>query len=445
MTRRKQILCIDPEPIELRIEALLNRRGILADLTESTTLESLSTALEQPDWWDLILCDARAFAEPGIADRLNALGAKLDASLVLLESQAGGLTPVAAHLRGAADLVQHGDVPHLLMVCERELQNSTMRKELRRLRKAARIGAPTHHPPLLLPTIHDLGRAARSERADARAAGLDIFESGGASLEGPSQEARIRSLVEAGGLALEFQPIISFRADEGHRGMFEALLRLEGENGHTLLPKEFLPTVARAGWMGKVDLWAFRHALATLEQMQQGGYPDAVLFVNIATPSLSVPELLNAFATFGLAAHISPGSLVIEVRKSAFDETLGGLLTLMTKLRAKHHGLLIEDVQLQDCALLKQFSELVTHLKLDRALAVDLAEGRATPKALADLVRCAKRQGMRVIAMAVESPDLLSVFFNAGIDAIQGHFVSLPRTDLAYPTVQQIEIDPTWP
>jgi multidomain signaling protein FimX len=66
MSKAKQILCIDPEPSDLRIAALLNRRGIAVDLTEVSSPEGLRNALERPDWWDLILCDGESFEGLGV-------------------------------------------------------------------------------------------------------------------------------------------------------------------------------------------------------------------------------------------------------------------------------------------------------------------------------------------------------------------------------------------
>jgi len=435
MTKTRQILCIDPEPSELRIAALLNRRGIPASLTEATVPNAIQEALSRCAWWDLILCDAAAYRELEASNSHAELMKDADASLILLQTREGGaLTPAAAHRLGAADIVQRGDMDHLLMVCERELQNCATRKELRQVREQGASGTVAK-APLMLATINDMGKMNKPEPPKPAAAAASHRQ-----IEADTQgQDRIKALIDAGGLTLEFQPIISFQPQEEHRGMFEALVRLKDDDGKVLPPSEFLPIAERAGWMGKIDLWIFRRVLATLEQMQQGGHPDAVLFVNVATSTLASERLVDALGAFATTANLSPGSLVVEVRKAAFVEAAAGLERLIERLRAKHHGLLVEGAQLEDCAVLAQHRDLITHIKLDRTVAEGLVEGRIPQSRLGEFVQCARREGVRIIALAVESAELLSLLFASGVDAIQGHFVSQPYSDLVYPSVQQVE------
>ncbi|AGA92040.1 EAL domain-containing protein [Thioflavicoccus mobilis 8321] len=438
MDKVKQILCIDPEPPELRLETLLNQRGIAASLTEAARPEQLREALSRPDWWDLILCDATSYLEQGVEELVTGVRDALAASVVLLRQPGGELTPAAGYHRGADDVVEHGDMDHLTMVCERELRNATTRKALRAA--AGRREAPAS---LTLATISDLS-STRHRTAARAGAGTSAHAAAGA---GESEEARIKALIDAGGLSLEFQPIITFRTRQKPRPMFEALARLKDETGRVLLPGEFLPIVERAGWMDKVDLWLFRQVLTTLEEMREDGHRDAILFVNVATQLLRSKQSVEALGTFATAAHTSPGSLVVEFQKSAFEEeaALAGLRDLSKRLRTRQHGLLVENIRTEDRAFLSRHRDLITHVKLDRALAQDLAEGRLAQPALAELIRGAKRDGFCVIALAVESATLLSTLFSAGVDAIQGHFVSLPHAELVYPTVQEIEAStPAW-
>ncbi|MEY6434056.1 EAL domain-containing protein [Thioalkalicoccus limnaeus] len=437
MERSKQILCIDPEPDELRIVALLNRQGIAATLTEIAREEALDDAFANPGWWDLILCDAGSFASLGVEARVGSHKADLDASVVLVRSPDARFSPDVGFRRGAADVVQRGDMAHLLMVCERELNACAARKALRSSQTGAGSNGQGPKPALIIPVINDFGKMPRNSLAER-----PLSEGGlpaGGDCEPGETEARIRALIEADGLVLEFQPIVSVQANEGYRGMFEALVRLKDERGQLLFPDEFLPILARAGWLGRVDLWIFRRVLATLEEIQRAGHPNAVIFVNLATSTLNDDDLVKALGTFASAARLSPGSLVVEVHKAAFDTAPDGVRQLSERLGTRHHGLLVEDLRLDDGPFLDRFHELITHVKLDRQVTDDLVAGRVTQRDLADLVQRARREGIQVIALAVENVELLPRLFNAGVDAIQGHFVSLPSPELVYPGVQRVE------
>ncbi len=438
MSKAKQILCIDPEPSDLRIAALLNRQGLAVDLTEASSPESLRSAMERPDWWDLILCDAASLEDLGVEAALALVRDELDASLILVKAAESGLSVKQGRHLGAADLVVREDMEHLLLVCERELRSCALRKEVRSLRRTKGGYEQDMGKSVMLATIHDLSRTARPGNADPptpASAGRSVADQG-----------RIRSLIDAGGLTLEFQPIISLRAQEEHRSMFETLVRLKDDAGKLLMPGEFLPIVESAGWMSKIDLWILRRALATLQEMQEGGAQDAVLFINVATETLRSEETAKALGAFVSAARLARGSVVIEVRKSAFTEVPAALERFSRVLKAKNHGLLIEDAGVGDCDFLMQHSDLITHVKLDRTMTLGLVERRVPQEAVNELVQCARKAGMRVIALAVDNAELLPMLFAAGVDAIQGHFVSMPYQNLMYPSIQRVESSsaPPW-
>jgi EAL domain-containing protein (putative c-di-GMP-specific phosphodiesterase class I) len=364
--------------------------------------------------------------------------AQLEASLVLVKSLDASITPRQAFQRGAADLVLRDDLEHLLVVCERELQNSAMRRELRALRAGQSTSATA--PSMMVATITDLSRHARHRRSESAAG----EESPGQRTEPDgdvvsSQRARIRALIDAGGLTLEFQPIISLRADEEHRSMFETLVRLKDNDGHLLLPGEFLPVVAAAGWMTKIDLWILRRALATLQEIQESGNANTVLFINLANETLRSDKAVQALGTFVSASKVAPGSVVFEVRRSAFMESRHSLERLAGLIQLKHQGVLIEDVGVDECGFLQAHRDLITHIKLDRNTTQALVERRLSQEAVTALVDCAHQEGMRVIALAVDNAELLPTLFASGVDAMQGHFVSMPYQSLVYPSIQRVE------
>lgn len=437
MIEPKHILCIAPEPTDLSVGVLLEQRGILVDLTEASFRETLRGALERPGKWDLILCDALRYQELGVETLVESLRGQLDASLVLLTSADSQVQRKALLQLGSADLVARDDKEHLLMVCERELVSCAMRKEIRGLRRASHELAQSSAESIVLPTIQDLSPAAHN-----RVGHLQVTTPSPPAMD----PARIRSLIDSGGLVLEFQPIIWLRGNEANRGMFETLVRLRDESGGLLMPGEFLPVVATAGWMSKIDLWILRRALSTLQEMQTRGGLDAVLFINVATETLCAESTAKAIGAFISVARITPGSVVVEVRKSAFTEAADALGRLTRLLKAKQHGLLVEDAGIEDCPFIKEHRDLITHIKLERAMMQGLVERYVSQEAVNTLVGCAKHEGMRVIALAVDNAALLPMLFGAGVDAIQGHFISMPYQNLMYPSIQRVEASaaPAW-
>ncbi|NKN32205.1 EAL domain-containing protein [Marichromatium bheemlicum] len=444
MIEEKHILCVDPEPVKLRIPALLNRRGIKVALTAISSQDALDQALREPGRWDLVLCEAGCFFDLAFDERLESIGDGLDASMVLVKPRDSQLSPAEGYRWGAADVVMVGDTDHLLMVCERELSNAVLRRRLRQLEQSgAMVAEATPRERrrddgrgMVIPTITDLskGRAEESEPQTEFVAETTVHEAGL-----PPDQLRIKSLIDDGGLTLEFQPIVPLKAPDQPRSQFEALVRLKDESGELMLPGDFLPTIVQAGWMGKIDLWIYRRALTILEELQRAGRTNAMLFVNLASETLRSSALIKAIGGFTAAARISPGSIVVELHRDAFMREPEGVEQLAELLRLGGHGLLLEDPGVGDCRFLERHGGLMTHIKLNRKITRGLVEGGIDQRALDHLVRCAHARDIRVIALAVESARLLPMLFTAGVDAIQGHFVSMPYQDLMYPAVQRIE------
>jgi multidomain signaling protein FimX len=425
MKKVKKILCIHPEPVELRISALLNRRGLAVDLTDVDTSASIDASLQHPTWWDLILCDEHAFETLDIASRLAEHSNRLDASLILLKSSDSSLTSSKGFAHGAADVVVRDDIDHLLMVCERELRTCKVRKQLRSLYSALPLDSEIRRP-VVLATISDLSSRLRHAPSDE----LELE---------PLDLTRIKSLIESGGLLLEYQPIVSFRSDQEHRNMFETLVRLKDEQGRILLPGTFLPLVAEVGWMDKIDLWIVRQSLVLLQRMQVVGTRDMTLFLNLANQTLQSEKIIEAIGTAIVKADLLPGSIVFEVRRSAFDEAAYGLERLLGLLVNGRHGLLVEDLKLDDSPFIETHRAILTHVKLSHEIMHGLVDGLASQTALDGFVHTAHKHGVRVIALAVDGDELMPMLHAAGVDAIQGNFMSLPHQGLMYPSITMVE------
>jgi len=443
MIDKKYILCIDPEAPQLHIPSLLKMRSLDAEVLALTSHEALAEALADPGRWDLVLCEAAAFFDWGLDRQLKVVASRLDASLVVLKRRDSQLSPAEGFRWGAADVVRREDSDHLLMVCERELGNAFLRKELRRLNEAQLKVPPL---PLVdaertLPT-HELVDGDSILLSPDRPSELimpqDEVVSETAALPA---HLRIKSLIDAGGLTLEFQPIVSLKASGESRSLFEALVRLKDESGNLMMPGEFLPVVAEAGWMGKIDLWIYRRALSILTQIRRKSRSrqNTVLFVNLATATLRSPQLVKALCGFTATANINPGSIVVELHKDALIEAPDSVKTLSRMLSQNQHGILVEDPEVKDCAFLEEVKDIIQYVKLQRSITKGLADGSVAQEQVTRLVSCAHQHDIQVIALSVDSAGLLPMLFTSGVDAIQGHFVSMPYQNLQHPNMHRVE------
>ncbi|MGB5834925.1 MAG: EAL domain-containing protein, partial [Thiohalocapsa sp.] len=271
MTATIEVLCLGVEPSGLGMGKGPRLPKLRFDFTLAMDRPSVSRAFGQPRKWDLILCESSTFYDLGVDRALAKAGAAVAASLIILCPLSSALSPAEASRRGAADRVMHGDREHLEMVMAREIANAAARKELAGVRDSGALSGSGAVTPV---RISDYRSRTRSgQRASDEVSGGEVGRptskpDPAQSLDEPARagarldDRRIKQLIDAGGLTLEYQPIAPLRHDGNRQGAkFEALLRLRNEDGELLLPGTFYPAAARPRWLGRFDLWVFRRAL----------------------------------------------------------------------------------------------------------------------------------------------------------------------------------------
>lgn len=405
ITTEKPILGIAPAAVQPRWDALLHQTATPLHFIAADEAPQLTAALNMPERWALIFCDDRVYLDGDLAPRLAAV----TAPLVILKARERSFSWARVQERGIADVVDDDDAAHLAAVIARELRRSA------------------HTAQLAFAAVDYIGLRARQTAGTAARPTDELTR------------ARIKTLMDAGGLVLQFQPIVALNPREPQHNMFEVLLRLRDERGELLLPGEFLPVVAEAGWMPKLDVWIVHKTIATLREMQTVGARESMLFINLAPQTLAAPEALTQIGAAIAAAPLSPGSLVIELGRVGLGTASTGLETLTAALRAGRHGLLIETTDCAECErLAAAYPDTLRYLKLGpRAIRAEL-DGAFTPTAPQRVIACAKAAGMQVIALAIDDAAVLPKLVALGVDAIQGYFAGMPYEELIYPVLYRL-------
>ncbi len=463
-----QVLCVGVRPGELGIGDAALLAKVELDYMIAPDAPAAKALLMRPERWDLLLCDAARFYDLAMDRRLVECADRLTASVVLLRAPFSLLTPADAAARGAADVVAYGDREHLAAVAARELAAGSARKQLRQLQQQGADGKRR----VSVAKITDLSSTAVKQDAAARGGPAPVAEhaqvrAGGDPLGGTPpidagavreftdsvsvgdtgatptlpelDDEMVRSRIEAGGLTLEYQPIVPLSKLGEQWALFEVLSRLRDENGLVLPPRRFFPAIARNQWLGHLDLWVFRRALPILARVQETNRMPTRFYINLSPTTLSEPAIVQAILDAVDKANIRPESLVIEIRNESLDapETLAPLAECL----GQHgHKMLLEEFGSEDCPRLGRHLKWLTQVKLDTRLLEQLEAGKIKQSDARRVVLCAQNNGVKVIGMAVDNAALLARLYDIGVDYIQGHFVSMPYGQLVYPDVHDIEV-----
>ncbi|HEV7491892.1 MAG TPA: EAL domain-containing protein [Rhodanobacteraceae bacterium] len=238
---------------------------------------------------------------------------------------------------------------------------------------------------------------------------------------------QIRFALDGAGLQILFQPIVSLHGEE--REQFQALLRLQGDDGRQYVAAELVPVAERAGLIAEIDRWVFAQCVAMIvERTASGRAPRLFLSQSVASVRDEgridwMRELLEREDVRGENVSLE---LTATNAAAALDDVAG------YGARIKPLGLTLT---------LSGFEAGAAGERLLNALPVDYIklspryvriDDDAMRKELREFVALAHERSIQVIAPRVEDARGAAALWSAGVDFIQGNFVQRAGHDLAF-------------
>ncbi len=242
-------------------------------------------------------------------------------------------------------------------------------------------------------------------------------------------DKQIRAALKQNRLQLLFQPIVSITGD--NRKNYEVFVRMQDEEGNTLLPKEFLPAAENCGLMGAVDRWILAHAIKSGVEKQRSGSP-VVTFVKLSNASLHDEKFLPWLGDLLKALKCAPNSLVISVSEGIASNNIKALQALLNGLQSLQVSLALDHV-----GTTEHYEKLVQQckaafLKVDSSIICNLGNSKEVQEKVKGITALAAEGNKKVIASGVEDPHALAAIYSTGVDYIQGYFLQEPAAEMNY-------------
>ncbi len=237
----------------------------------------------------------------------------------------------------------------------------------------------------------------------------------------------LRSLLEAGGVSIVFQPIwdLSRNAILG----FEALTRIPAVYGFAG-PQEAFDLAERTGHAHELDALCRAAIFSRAREIPE----DALLFINVSPQTLD-HEVLAGDALLHAAAQagIKPERVVLEVTERSIAR-LTAVIREAKRLQGLGFKLALDDVGAGNAGL-EMLSRLpVAFLKIDGGMVSKAVTDRPSRSVLAGIIAIARENNTYVIAEGIEDPATLALVQDVatrytaarGIDGAQGYLLGRP-------------------
>lgn len=438
---RKQEELADPE-LAREVEALRQRDQVTGLLNRQTFLHALEDAvaetaakatvhgllLLETDYYSRLLQDIGLDAADGlitaVAKRLSSAVGPNDVVARFAEQQFAVLTPNSDYTQTTrlAEALRAAFADHVVEARNHSLNITVSIGGVQVCEKIASVSAILTKASQGLQSAIGVG-GNRFELFDPSATDRAEQERVAAWVK------RIRDAVAGDQFAIHFQPVVPLHGVPEE--MYEALLRLSGDDGNLVQPMTFLPIAEEHGLLGDIDRWVVGRAIRLIADRQRANKRTRLL-VKITHASLQ-DDSLTRYLGEQLGIHGVDGRLlVLQLPESK----------VFTHLRAAQK--FQADVALYGVRVgLEQFGiglnpfQLLTHfdasfIKIDRSFMHDLGTSAEHQARVREFAARAQELGKQTIAEHVQDAGSMSTLFAAGIDYALGHFLAPAGPEMDY-------------
>ncbi|UCE89097.1 MAG: EAL domain-containing protein [Pseudomonadota bacterium] len=249
---------------------------------------------------------------------------------------------------------------------------------------------------------------------------------------------RISSALEDNRFRL-YQQLIEPLAADTPELHCEIMLRMVDENGAEVPPMAFIPAAERYNLMSAIDRWVVRNTLDALDQRGTAGMQAEQSFaVNISGQSLCEDNFLD-YVQQQIAQHrTNPSQLCFEITETSAIVNLTRAMHFIATLKQLGCRFSLDDFGsgLSSFAYLKNLP--VDYLKIDGGFIRDIADDPMDRALVESINQIGHVMGIRTIAEYVETPEILAVLREIGVDYAQGYGIvrPVPLSTLANVAVQ---------
>ena len=235
----------------------------------------------------------------------------------------------------------------------------------------------------------------------------------------------LREAISNDQLVLHYQPKVNLR--QQRTVGVEALVRWQHPTLGLIQPDEFIPLSEQHGLIGSLTDWVLNAAVSQCRDWRTRGINLSVA-VNLSAQSLHNLALPDQVAAILASAQLPANQLDIELTESAMMSDLANGVGILDRLARMGVRLSIDDfgTGLSSLSYLKRLP--VNELKIDKSFVIDMAEDENNAVLVRSIIDLSHNIGREVVAEGVQDHDTLQLLEMLGCDAVQGHYISRPRS-----------------
>ncbi|MBD3670815.1 MAG: GGDEF domain-containing protein [Gammaproteobacteria bacterium] len=242
-------------------------------------------------------------------------------------------------------------------------------------------------------------------------------------------QQKIEQALAQGRFQLVYQPIVSLHGQSGEK--YEALLRMQSQDGDPIAPAQFIPAAEKTGQMASLDRWVIEHAITNLAQ-KGSSEQNITLFIKLSSASIEDISLTPWLSRILKHHQIKGQQLVFEVVEEFCLTNMKSMKALSTGLKKLGSALALDHFGRTPKSAAIQKHLQANYLKIDGTIIGQLGMNGDAVDRIKTLNAIATATDSQTIAQFVEDANCLAQLWQTGVNYIQGYFVQEPDALMSY-------------
>ena len=236
-------------------------------------------------------------------------------------------------------------------------------------------------------------------------------------------ERKIRSALTNGNIFYQLQP--QYDMDHKLRG-FEALARMNDDDGSFISPMDFIPVAEKTGLVDRIDMRVFELAVQFLDNVITETGADITLSANVSVRHLMKNNFIEDLKKVLDKYDVSPERIEIEITESIMIDSAAKALQRIDELKQLGMKVAIDDFGTGYSSLSYLNNFPTDMLKIDKSFIDNMSLNESSKQYVAMIISIGHTLDLKVISEGVESADQVKVLKDIGCDYIQGYVWGRP-------------------
>lgn len=196
-----------------------------------------------------------------------------------------------------------------------------------------------------------------------------------------------------------------------------------------VMPSKFLKVAEDTNMIVPIGEWVLRNACIFLKRLQQEGYGDMIVSVNVSKMQILQEDFADSVLEIVEIADIDPHSLEIEVSEAILIEYYDLVAEKLNIL--KEHGIRIAlDNFGRGYSALNYLRKLpITAVKIDKTFSDIITIGEESRILTDFMIKIARGADLQIVGDGVENKEQFDYLKENGCHRLQGYYISRPLSE----------------